>query len=105
MNSLNIKKDDIVLVLSGHEKGKKGKVLSTVPSAGMVLVEGVNIVSRHTRPRRQTETGGIIKAEAPIRASKVIRVCPKCGQTTRHAVKLLENGDKVRVCKKCGKEI
>ncbi len=104
MNKMSIKKDDLVVVLSGKDAGKQGKVLATQPSAGKVIVEGVNIVSRHTKPRRQGEEGGIIKKEAPIYACKVQRVCPKCGKATRIGHKV-EGDKKVRVCKKCGAEI
>ncbi len=105
MNSLNIKKNDTVVVLSGKDKGKQGKVLSTQPKAGKVVVEGINFVQRHTKPRKQGEEGGIIKKEAPIYACKVMRVCPKCGKPTREAVKLQADGTRARVCKKCGETI
>lgn len=105
MNNLRIKKGDKVVVLSGREKGKEGKVLSTEPKTGKVIIEGVNYVQRHTKPRKQGEEGGIIKKEAPIYASKVMRVCPKCGKPTRAAVQLLEDGAKTRMCKKCGETI
>ena len=80
MNSLRIKKGDKVVVISGREKGKEGKVLSTDPKAGTVIIEGVNFIQRHTKPRKQGEEGGIIKREAALNASKVMRVCPKCGK-------------------------
>ena len=102
---MSIKKDDVVVVLSGKDKGKQGKVLEVQPKAGKVIVEKVNVVSRHTKPRKQGDQGGILKKEAPIYACKVQRVCPKCNKPTRHAHKLLEGGKKVRVCKKCGAEI
>ena len=102
---LKIRKDDTVIVLSGKERGKKGKVLATMPQTGKVIVEGVNMATRHTKPRRQGETGGIIQQEAPLYASKVMRVCPKCGKGTRVGYSVLENGTKVRVCKKCGANI
>ena len=102
---MNVKKNDTVIVLSGKDKGKKGKVLSVDPANGKVIVEKVNMVSRHTKPRKQGEQGGIIKKEAPIYACKVQRVCPKCDKPTRPAHKLLADGKKVRVCKKCGAEI
>ena len=105
MNKMSIKKDDVVVVLSGRDKGKQGKVLEVQPKAGKVIVEKVNVVSRHTKPRKQGDQGGILKKEAPIYACKVQRVCPKCNKPTRHAHKLLEGGKKVRVCKKCGAEI
>ena len=105
MKNMSIRKDDTVIVLSGKDKGKKGKVLSVDPKAGKVIVEKVNMVSRHTKPRKQGEQGGIIKKEAPIYACKVMRVCPKCDKPTRPAHKTLADGKKVRVCKKCGAEI
>ena len=98
---MNIKRDDKVIVLSGKDKGKEGKVLSVDPKAGKVIVEGVNVATKHAKPRKQGEQGGIIKIETPINACKVMVVCPKCGKATRVAHKL-ENGKNVRVCKKCG---
>ena len=96
-----VRKDDKVVVLSGRDKGKEGKVLSADPQAGKVIVEGVSVVSKHVKPRKQGEQGGIIKVETPIYACKVMVVCPKCGKPTRVAHKL-EGGKKTRVCKKCG---
>ena len=105
MNKMSIKKNDLVVVLSGKDKGKQGKVLEVMPKAGKVVVEQINVVSRHQKPRRQGEEGGIIQKEAPIYACKVMRVCPKCNKATRPAHKVLADGSKVRVCKKCGAEI
>ena len=105
MNKMSIKKDDTVVVLSGKDKGKKGKVIAVLPKDGKVVVEKINMVSRHTKPRRQGDQGGIIQKEAPMYACKVQRVCPKCDQATRPAHKVLADGKKVRVCKKCGAEI
>ena len=104
MNKMSIKKDDLVVVLSGKDKGKQGKVLEVMPKSSKVIVEKVNVVSRHTKPRRQGEEGGIIQKEAPIYACKVQTVCPKCGKATRIAHKI-EGDKKSRVCKKCGAEI
>ena len=98
---MHIKKDDIVQVISGADKGKKGKVLKVIPSTGRVIVEGVAMVTKHTKPRRQGEVGGIVKQEAAVDASKVMHVCGKCGKTTRIARKVLENGKTVRFCKNC----
>ena len=103
--SMNIKKGDIVVVLSGKDKGKQGKVLAAMPADRKVIVEGINVVSRHTRPRKQGEEGGILKKEAPMYACKVQKVCPKCNKPTRPAHKMLADGKKVCVCKKCGAEI
>ena len=101
---MNIKRDDKVIVLSGKDKGKQGKVLGTVPGSLKVVVEGINMVTCHVKPRRQGEEGGIMKREAAIYASKVQVVCPKCDKGTRVAMEF--KGDKkVRVCKHCGAEL
>ena len=105
MKKMSIKKGDTVVVLSGKDKGKKGEVIAVLPQDGKVVVEKINMVSRHTKPRRQGEEGGIIQKEAPLYACKVQRVCPKCDKATRPAHKVLADGKKVRVCKKCGAEI
>ena len=101
---MKIRKDDKVVVLSGKDKGKQGKVISADPKAMKVIVEGVNVATKHKKPQKQGEEGGIIKIETPIYVSKVQLVCPKCGKGTRVAHKI-ENGKKTRVCKKCGAEI
>ena len=105
MNTLSIKKDDLVVVLSGKDTGKQGKILEVMPKSGKVIVEKINVVSRHTKPRKQGEEGGILQKEAPIYACKVQKVCPKCNKATRPAHKMLADGKKVCVCKKCGAEI
>ena len=102
--AMNVKKGDTVVVLSGKDKGKQGKVLGTVPSEDKVVVEGVNMVTCHVKPRRQGESGGIVSREAAMYASKVQVVCPKCKKGTRVAHKI-ENGKKTRVCKHCGAEL
>ena len=96
-----VRKDDKVVVLSGKDKGKQGKVLTAMPGDGKLIVEGVNVATKHVKPRKQGEQGGIMKVETPIYACKVMVVCPKCGKPTRVAHKL-ESGKSVRVCKKCG---
>ena len=101
---MNIKKDDKVIVLSGKDKGKQGEVLVAEPKAGKVIVKGVNVATKHQKPQKQGQEGGIIKVETPIYVSKVQLVCPKCGKGTRVAHKITD-GKKVRVCKKCGAEI
>ena len=95
---MKIKKNDTVVVLSGKDKGKQGKVLSTMPTVGKVLVEGVNMADCHVKPTRQGQEGGIIRKAIPLRASKVMVVCPKCGKTTRCGYKILEDGSKTRFC-------
>ena len=104
MNSLKIKKNDKIVVLSGKDRGKTGKVLGTVPSEAKVVVEGINMVTCHIKPRKQGEQGGIVKAEGAMYASKVMPICPKCGKAVRvgHVEK---DGKMVRVCKKCGAEL
>ena len=101
---MNIKKNDTVIVLSGKDKGVKGKVLVAMPSENKVIVEGVNVATCHTKPRRQGEQGGIVKKETPIRACKVALFCEKCNKGVRvgHEIK---DGKKIRVCRKCGAEI
>ena len=104
-NKVHVKTGDTVVVLSGKDKGKKGKVLQVSPKEGKVIVEGLNVATKHVKPRRQGEQGGIVEAEAAMYASKVQLVCPKCGKATRIAHKILEDGSKVRVCKSCSEEI
>ena len=112
MNSLNVKKGDTVVVISGKDKGKKGKILMAQPTDERVVVQGAAMVTRHVKPRKQGQPGGRIEKEGPIHASNVMLVCPKCDKPTRIAHKLKEveiSGEKkqksVRVCKKCGKVI
>ena len=112
MNSLNVKKGDTVVVISGKDKGKKGKIMVSQPDAERVIVQGAAMVTRHIKPRKQGQPGGRIEKEGPIHASNVMLVCPKCDKPTRIAHKLKEveiSGEKkqksVRVCKKCGKVI
>ena len=109
MNKLHVKTGDTVVVLSGNDKGKKGKVLQVSPKEQKVIVEGLNMVTKHVKPRRQGEAGGIVKAEGAMYACKVMAVCPHCGKPTRLGHKLVTVNDKiksVRVCKNkdCGKE-
>ncbi len=101
----NIKKNDEVIVISGNEKGKKGKVLSVDHENGRVIVEGVNMATKHKKPRRQGETGGIIQQEAALNMSNVMVVCKKCGKPVRVGYTVDKDGNKTRVCKKCNKNI
>ena len=105
MNNLHIKKGDTVMINSGADKGKKGKVLEVNPKDNKVVVEGVNIRSKHTKPRRAGEAGGIVKVEGAINASKANPFCSKCGKGTRVKSSVKKDGTKVRVCAKCGEEI
>ena len=101
MKKMHVKRGDIVKVISGKDKGKEGKVMVAMPEEGKVIVEGVALVKKHQKARRQGEESGIITVEAAIDASNVMRVCPKCGKAARTGVKILEDGSKVRYCKKC----
>ena len=105
MNKVHVKTGDTVIVLSGKDKGKKGKVLAVSPKEGKVIVEKINIVSKHIKPRRMGEPGGIIKAEGAMYASKVQIVCPRCKQPTRVGHKIYEDGTKSRICVKCGEAL
>ena len=98
---MEIKKGDNVVVIAGKEKGTKGKVLETSPKTSKVLVEGVNVVTKHRKPRSAQDKGGIVKQTNPIDSSNVMVVCPTCDKATRVAHKEVE-GKKARICKKCG---
>ena len=110
---MHVRSKDQVVVISGKDKGKKGKITAAYPKTGKVVVEGVNMVTKHQKARNAMQPGGIIHKEAPIDASNVMLVCPKCGKAARvsHKVTMVEteNGGKmrkmIRVCKKCQAEI
>ena len=101
MSKVHVKTGDTVVVINGKDRGAKGKVMQVSPAEGKVIVQGVNIVSKHVKPRKMGEAGGIVKAEAALYACKVQLVCPKCGRPTRVG-HVIENGKKMRVCKKDG---
>ncbi|MBQ3331353.1 MAG: 50S ribosomal protein L24 [Ruminococcus sp.] len=105
MNKVHVKTGDTVVVLSGKDKGKKGKVLAVSPKEGKVIVEKINIVSKHIKPRRMGEPGGIIKAEGAMYASKVQVICPRCKKPTRVGHKIYDDGTKSRICVKCGEAL
>lgn len=125
MSKVHVQKDDLVVVISGKsnyknaknykelkEKNKTGKdlykpakVLAVSPEEGKVIVEGKNFVTKHVKPKRQGEAGGIVKAEAAMYASKVMHYCEKCEMPVKLGVKIEEDGSKTRVCRKCGTEI
>lgn len=106
MNKLHVKKGDEVVVINGKDRGSRGKVMEVSPSEGKVIVEGVNLVTKHVKPRRMGEPGGLVKAESALYACKVQLICPKCGRPTRTGSKINDKGQKVRTCKKqdCGAE-
>ena len=100
MNKVHVRTGDEVVVINGKYRGKRGKVMQVSPSEGKVIVEGVNIVKKHVKPRKMGEPGGIIEAESALYADKVQLICPKCGRPTRVGHKINADGKKVRVCKK-----
>ena len=99
---VHVKTGDTVVVISGRDRGKQGKVVAVSPKEAKLIVEGVNIVSKHVKPRKAGQEGGIIKTEGAMYASKVQLICSHCGKRTRIAHKILEDGTKKRSCKKCG---
>lgn len=103
--ALKIKKGDTVMVITGKDKGKKGKVLSVNRKKQRIVVEGVNILKKHVRPTQKNPKGGIITQEGGIHISNVKLICPSCGQPTRVGFKIKDEGVKVRMCKKCGSDI
>ena len=103
MSNVHVKAGDTVMVNSGKYKGVKGEVVATSPKEGKVIVEGINFVTKHVKPRRMGEQGTIVKTEAPVYACKVMAVCPKCGKPTKPSYKIAD-GKKTRCCKKCGAE-
>ena len=100
-----IKKNDTVLVISGRERGKRGKVSRVTPENNRAVIEGINIVKRHSRPRGLGQPGGIIEKEAPLHLSNLMLVCTKCDRPVRVGFTRLEDGSKVRVCRKCSEVI
>ena len=97
-----IRRNDTVLVISGKDRGKRGRVLKVLPEKNRLLVEGVNMIKRHTRPNPgKNIKGGILEREASLHASNVQLVCPECGAQTRVGRKVLGDGRKVRICRKC----
>jgi len=103
---MKIKKGDQVLIISGKDKGKKGKVIEVLPQERRVIVEGVNLRKKHIKPKRAGEKGQIIEVPSLLHVSKVKIICPKCKEATRVGYKIIEEGKKkFRICKKCNQEI
>ncbi|MBD3180303.1 MAG: 50S ribosomal protein L24 [Candidatus Latescibacteria bacterium] len=102
---MRIKKNDVVRVIAGNYKGAEGRVLKVFPSEDRVVVEKVNLIKRHTRPRSQEDQGGIIEKEAPVSASNVMLVCPKCGEPVKTSRVKLADGHSARKCKNCSETI
>lgn len=104
MKNLHVKKGDTVIVISGKDKGQKGKVLEVSPSEGKVIVEHRNMVTKHVKPKKMGQPGGLVKAEGPLYACKVMLFCTKCGKPTRLAHSF-DGEQKVRICKHCGESL
>lgn len=100
-----IRKNDLIVVIAGKDKGKRGKVLSVTPVTGAVIVERINMVKRHSRPGGKTPHGGIVEKEAPLHVSNVMVVCSRCDRPVRTGHSFLADGRKVRVCKQCGEAV
>ena len=98
---MRIKKGDTAVVITGKNKGAKGRVLTVMPGDQRVIVEGVNMIKKHQKPNKKFQQGGIIEKEGPLHISNTMLVCPKCNKPTRIGVALLEGGKKQRSCKKC----
>lgn len=102
---MNIRKDDMVLVIAGKDKGKKGKVRFAYPDKGRVMVEGVNFIKKHSKAQGQARQAGIIEREASIPVSNVMLLCSKCNKPARVGFRFLADGRKVRFCRSCGEVI
>lgn len=101
---MKIKKEDKVLIISGKDRGRKGKVIRTLPSEKRIVVEGINMVKKHIRPKKSGEKGQVVEMPAPINVSNAKLICPKCGKPTRVGYKT-EGEEKHRICKRCNQEI
>jgi large subunit ribosomal protein L24 len=108
----SLKKNDTVIVLSGDDKGKKGRILKLVLKTTrkgntriMAVIEGVNFIKKHSKPNKQAQQGGIVSKEAPITAAKLMLICPRCNRPSKTGIKILRDGVKSRSCKKCGETI
>jgi len=107
---MHIKKDDIVQIVTGNDRGKQGRVLKVFPEENRIIVEGINFIKRHTRPNQKLPQGGIIEREGPIHSSNAMVICPKCNQLTTTGMKPVvdeakNKSSRVRYCKKCGEMI
>ena len=101
MNKMHVKSGDEVVVIRGKDKGKKGKVIAVNPEEKKVVVDKVNVMTKHQKARGQNQQGGLVQKECPIYASKVMRVCPKCGKPTRIGKQVNDAGKSARICKNC----
>ena len=99
---MQIRKNDSVMVITGRERGKTGKVLRVLPDQDTVIIERVNLVKRHTKPKGPQQTGGILEKEASIHVSNIMLMCDKCNAPVRIGHKVLGDGKKIRTCRRCG---
>jgi large subunit ribosomal protein L24 len=102
---MNIRKNDSVMLIAGRERGKTGKVLKVIPDKNVAVIERLNLVKRHTKPRGAQRPSGIVEKEAPIHASNIMLMCDKCNAPVRVGKKILADGEKVRVCRRCGETL
>jgi large subunit ribosomal protein L24 len=102
---MKIRKNDTVLVITGKDRGKKGKVRFAYPGDNTIMVEGINMIKKHTKPRGQVRQAGIIEREAPISAANVMLLCSKCNKPTRLGSRVLQDGRKARICRACGEVV
>jgi large subunit ribosomal protein L24 len=103
---IHVRKDDLVMVVSGADKGKKGKVMKVLPREGTVLVDGINIARKHTKPRPpKVPQGGILEKAMPIQSSRVMLMCSKCDKPFRIKMKVAEDGARTRICRRCNEEV
>lgn len=102
---LHVRKGDKVLVLSGKDKGKKGKIIATMPAEGRIKVEGLNMIKKHAKPTAKVPQGGIREMEGAFAHDKVMLICPACSKPTRVGKKVMADGRRVRSCKKCGESL
>jgi len=105
MQHVHVRRGDTVAVISGRERGKRGKVLRVLPTGGRVLVEKINMMKKHQRPTQKLRQGGIIERESPLALSNVLVVCARCDKPSRSGIKRLADGRKLRICKRCGESI
>ncbi|MFN8543028.1 MAG: 50S ribosomal protein L24 [Candidatus Binatia bacterium] len=105
MSLQRLRKDDTVVVIAGRERGKTGKVLRTMPESGRLVVEHVNLVKRHTKPRGVQQPGGIVEKEASLHASNVMPICGRCNKPTRVGHRQLEDGKRIRTCRRCNEQL
>ena len=101
----HVRRGDTVAVISGRERGKRGKVLRVLPEAGRVIVEKINMMKKHQKPTQKLRQGGIIEREGALALANVLLVCARCDQPSRAGIKILGDGRKIRVCRRCGETI